>query len=166
MSGISRLDFPYCTIEIRDNLATKDPIAMATQPQAPRLWRPLLGRRAQSVHSATSSLEGWTFGLKAPVVDFFDFDYITKFAPLEDILSGKFDEIMEEAYKYDPTGQLYLPRTTGGYSFRWIHVPANNMVGYETLFHIQMVANSPLVIPAIHILREHMIVKDFLDLVL
>ena len=84
-----------------------------------------------------SSVEESTFGLKAPVVDFFDHDYITKFAPLEDILLGKVDAVMEEAYKYDPTVELYLPRTSSGYSFRWIHVPANNMVGYGTLFHIK-----------------------------
>ena len=69
--------------------------------------------------------------MHAPIVDFFDQDYITKFAPLEDILRGKADEIMEEAYKHDPTEELYLPRTSSGYNFRWIHIPANNMVWLE-----------------------------------
>jgi hypothetical protein len=139
---------------------------MATGPYAPRLWRPLIKRRPQSFDLPTSSVEGWTFGLKAPVVDFFDHDYITKFAPLEDILLGKVDEIMEEAYKADPTEETYLPWTAGGYSFRWIHVPANNMVRYGTLFHVQMVANSQLAIPALHILREYVIVKDCFDSVM
>jgi hypothetical protein len=66
--------------------------------------------------------------MKAPIVDFFDHDYITKFTYLEDILMGKADEIMQEAYKADPVGEEYLPWTSGGYKFRWIHIPANNMV--------------------------------------
>ena len=69
--------------------------------------------------------------MQAPIVDFFGHDYITKFAPLEDILKGKADEIMEEAYKKDPTEESYLPRTTSGYNFRWYHIPANNMIWVE-----------------------------------
>ena len=110
---------------------------MATQPTptgpyAPKLWRSTIKRRASSVDSATSSVEGgYTFGIKAPIVDFFDNDYITKFAPLEDILLGKADEIMTEAYKADPMEETYLPWTADGYKFRWIHIPANNMVWVE-----------------------------------
>jgi hypothetical protein len=62
-------------------------------PYAPKLWRSTKKRRASSVDSATSSVEGgYTFGMKAPIVDFFEQDYITKFAPLEDILLGKADD--------------------------------------------------------------------------
>jgi hypothetical protein len=101
-------------------------------PYAPKLWRSTKKRRASSVDSATSSVEGgYTFGMKAPIVDFFEHDYITKFAPLEDILLGKADEIMTEAYKADPMEEAYLPWTAGGYNFRWIHIPANNMVWVE-----------------------------------
>jgi hypothetical protein len=70
--------------------------------------------------------------MRAPIVDFFDHDYITKFAPLEEILRGRADEIMKDAYKQDPTEEdSYLPRTTSGYNFRWIHMPANNMIWVE-----------------------------------
>ncbi len=81
--------------------------------------------------------------MKAPIVDFFDEDYITKFAPLEDILLGKADKIMEDAYKQDPTEELYFPRTSSGYNFRWIHIPANNMVWVE-------VGNTSLAFPVMH----------------
>ncbi len=104
---------------------------MATGPHHPKLWRSTRKERAPSIDSATSSVEGYTFGIKAPIVDFFDEDYITKFAPLEDILLGKADKIMEDAYKQDPTEELYFPRTSSGYKFRWIHIPANNMVWVE-----------------------------------
>jgi hypothetical protein len=49
---------------------------MAAQPQAPRLWRHLPRGRLQSFYVPASSVEESTFGLKAPVVDFFDHDYI------------------------------------------------------------------------------------------
>lgn len=104
---------------------------MDTGPQHPKLWRSIKKERAPSIDSSTSSVESYTFGMDAPIVDFFDQDYITKFAPLEDILRGKADEIMEEAYKKDPTEDLYFPRTSSGYNFRWIHIPANNMIWVE-----------------------------------
>jgi hypothetical protein len=101
-------------------------------PYAPKLWRSTRKERAPSIDSATSSVQGgYTFGMKAPIVDFFGHDYITKFAPLEDILLGRADEIMEDAYKADPLEETYLPWTKDGYNFRWIHVPANNMVWVE-----------------------------------
>jgi hypothetical protein len=96
-------------------------------PQFPQLWRPIRRGGTPSLHDYSSSAD-YTFGLKACVVDFFGHDYITKFAPLEDLLRGRVDEIMEEAYKHDATSELYLPYTAGGYKFRWIHIPANNMV--------------------------------------
>jgi hypothetical protein len=99
---------------------------MSFGPHAPKLWRPAR-RRAQWIAAPTPE-PGLTFGMKVPIVDFFDDDYITKFAPLEDILLGKADEIMQEAYKADPMEDEYLPWTSGGYKFRWIHIPANNMV--------------------------------------
>ncbi|KAE9376667.1 hypothetical protein N431DRAFT_331075 [Stipitochalara longipes BDJ] len=105
-----------------------------TGPNAPKLWRSTKKRKASSIASATSSVQGsYTFGMKAPIVDFFEHDYITKFAPLEDILLGKANEIMEEAYKADPMEEAYLPWTAGGYKFRWIHIPANNMVWIEEI---------------------------------
>jgi hypothetical protein len=94
---------------------------MATLPQAPKLWRSTRTDRAPSIDSSFPSVEGgYTFGLKAPIVDFFGHDYITKFATLEDVLLGKADEIMNEAYKVDPTEEDYIPFTAGGYNFRWI----------------------------------------------
>ena len=104
---------------------------MATGPIAPKLWRSTRKERAPSIDSNTSSVDGYTFGIKAPIVDFFEHDYITKFAPLDEVLRGKADEIMEEAYKQDPTEETYYPRTSGGYNFRWIHIPANNMIWVE-----------------------------------
>lgn len=101
---------------------------MAFSPHEPKFWRPIKREKPPSIDSLASSVEGYTFGMKVPIVDFFDYDYITKFAPLEDILRGQADEIMEGAYKHDPTEKLYLPITSGGYNFRWIHVPTNNMV--------------------------------------
>jgi hypothetical protein len=100
-------------------------------PHAPKLWRSTRKERAPSIDSATSSVEGYTFGMKAPIVDFFGHDYITKFAPLEDILLGRADEIMKEAYRADPMEENSIPWTIGGYKFRWIHIPANNMVWVE-----------------------------------
>lgn len=101
-------------------------------PYAPKLWRPTVKRRAPAITSIQADIaRRYTFGIKAPIVDFFDNDYITKFAPLEDILLGKADEIMAEAYKADPTEDAYLPWTSSGYNFRWIHIPANNMVWVE-----------------------------------
>ena len=95
-------------------------------PLAPKLWRAAKGRERWT--AAPEPSPGLTFGMKAPIVDFFGHDYITKFAPLEDILAGKADEIMEMAYKQDAMEDAYLPWTAGGYKFRWIHIPANNMV--------------------------------------
>lgn len=64
-------------------------------------------------------------------MDFFGHDYITQFAPLDDILHGKADEIMNKAYKQDAPGQEYTPLTRDGYKLRWIHIPANNMAWVE-----------------------------------
>jgi hypothetical protein len=111
-------------------MATEPPTPAG--PYAPKLWRSTRKERAPSIDSAKSTVHGgYTFGMKAPIVDFFRHDYITKFAPLEDILHGKADEIMEEAYKVDPMEEESLPWTFGGYNFRWIHIPANNMVWVE-----------------------------------
>jgi hypothetical protein len=99
-------------------------------PKCPKFWRSTRSERAPSINPALPR-EGGTFGLKVPIVDFFSHDYITKFVPLEDILRGKTDEIMKEAYMYDPTEESHLPLTSGGCSFRWIHIPYNNMVWVE-----------------------------------
>jgi hypothetical protein len=103
----------------------------------PRLWRPLKKERSPSIDQPFDCKEGWTFDIKAPIVDFFDHDYITQFAPLCEILDGKADEIMDKAYRQDvvEVGQNYIPRTSGGYKFRWIHIPANNMPWVEVLHH-------------------------------
>lgn len=101
---------------------------MATGPHTLKLWRSIGKERSASTDTIRPSVEDYTFGMKAPIVDFFDHDYITKFAPLEGILGGKLDEIMEEAYKQDPIEESYFPITSGGYKFRRIHIPANNMV--------------------------------------
>ncbi len=104
---------------------------MATGHRAPKLWRSTRKESTPSIASALSTADEYTFEMQAPIVDFFGHDYITKFAPLEDILRGKADEIMEEAYKKDPIDESYLPRTTSGYNFRWYHIPANNMIWVE-----------------------------------
>jgi hypothetical protein len=72
---------------------------MATGPHAPKLWRSTRKERSASIETIRSGAGdyNYTFGMKAPIVDFFDYDYITKFAPLEDILHGRVDEIMEES---------------------------------------------------------------------
>jgi hypothetical protein len=107
-------------------------ISTTAGPCAPKLWRSTRKERTPSIDSGTSSVQGdYTFGMKAPIVDFFGHDYITKFAPLEDILLGRADEIMEDAYRSDPLEETYLPWTKDGYKFRWIHIPANNMVWVE-----------------------------------
>ena len=106
---------------------------MATGRPAPKLWRSTRKESTPSIASASSTADEYTFGIQAPIVDFFGHDYITKFAPLEDILRGKADEIMEEAYKMDPIDESYLPRTTSGYNFRWYHIPANNMIWVEVV---------------------------------
>jgi len=97
----------------------------------PRLWRSIKNHRSPSLTSDIDCKEGWTFDIKAPIVDFFGHDYITQFAPLDDILNGKADDIMNAAYKQDAPGQKYSPFTGTGYKFRWIHIPANNMVWVE-----------------------------------
>jgi hypothetical protein len=104
---------------------------MATAPHHPKLWRSTRKETTPSIGSPSSGLEDYTFGMKAPIVDFFEHDYVTKFAPLKDILQGKADEIMEAAYKQDPTEECYFPLTSSGYNFRWYHIPANNMVWVE-----------------------------------
>lgn len=107
---------------------------MAFGPRAPpKLWRSTRKESTPSIASASSNADEYTFGMQAPIVDFFGHDYITKFAPLEDILNGKADKIMEEAYKKDPTEESYLPRTTSGPNFRWYHIPANNMIWVEEI---------------------------------
>jgi hypothetical protein len=100
-------------------------------PRAPpRLWR---GTKKEAVPSTSASVldDDVTFGLKVPIVDFFDHDYITQFVPLEDVLCGKADISMESAYRQDASEETYLPGTTSGYNFRWIHIPANNMAWVE-----------------------------------
>jgi hypothetical protein len=100
----------------------------------PRLWRSIKKERSPSIDQPTDCKEGWTFDLKAPIVDFFGRDYITQFAPLEEILEGKADEIMNKAYRHDEPGEDYTPFTAGGYNFRWIHIPANNMAWVEVCY--------------------------------
>jgi len=100
-------------------------------PASPTLWRQIKKERSPSIGQATECTEGWTFGMEAPIVDFFDHDYITQFMPLDEILRGNADQIMEKAYRQDAPGQNYLPLTARGYKYRWVHIPTNNMIWVE-----------------------------------
>lgn len=56
-----------------------------TEAYAPKLWRAVGEERSASTDAIRSSVEDYTFGMKAPIVDFFDHTYIAKFAPLKEI---------------------------------------------------------------------------------
>lgn len=78
----------------------------------------------------------WTFGLKAPVIDFFEHGFVPEFLDLEEILHGGVKEVnrlMKEAGQRacNDEGRKDACPFTGVPKFRWIHIPTNNMEWVE-----------------------------------
>jgi len=72
----------------------------------------------------------WTFGLEAPIIDFFEDGYITAFADLNDLLRNGADGTMQEAKDRSCKERNFCPSDTGP-KMRWIHIPTNNMEWVE-----------------------------------
>jgi hypothetical protein len=107
-------------------MANGDQSGAATQRKA-KAWRSNLESCSTPVEPVSKYDEHWTFGLKAPIIDFFENGYITEFADLNELLQKGAYDTMTEAYERADADT----EQKGIFKMRWIHIPASNMEWVE-----------------------------------
>ncbi|KAH0562694.1 hypothetical protein GP486_002637 [Trichoglossum hirsutum] len=100
-----------------------------------KLRRLTRSRQPSPLSSPRKCDEDWTFGLDAPIIDFFPETFVTTFAPLKQILDEGPHKVMLETYEKERSqlNQVNLPNQPDCNTFRWVHIPANNMEWVKTI---------------------------------